>query len=284
MIRVETTGKKEYVKYCVRSWRNEEKTIGFVPTLGALHQGHISLVRQARAECDIVVVSIFVNPLQFNTQTDLDKYPRDLLADQEMLQNENVDLIFAPSVSNFYESEPSLKIDFGYLETVLEGAMRPGHFSGVGIVVARLFHAVEPNKAYFGAKDLQQVAVIKKLVRDLAFDVQVISCPTLREKSGLAMSSRNSRLSEDGKILASELNKALKIGIENAGSHSLVESKNQALAYLSSFAGIKLEYLEWVDADSMVPVFDKNDSNLPALCLAAWVEEVRLIDNMTLDI
>lgn len=259
---------------------SEGKTIGFVPTMGALHDGHLDLVRKARAECDVVVVSIFVNPLQFNNASDLEKYPRPISEDQKLLVAEGVDLLYSPSANDFYSSPSRLTLDFGSVASGLEGAMRPGHFSGVGIVVARLFHLVSPDKAYFGAKDLQQVAVIRALVRDLDFNVEIIRCPTRREANGLAMSSRNLRLSAEGRETASHLFKALK---QASGLEDPKAGKTIALHYLSQFSAIEVEYLEWVNAETM-EICD-GSSPFPqetAICIAAWIEGVRLIDNIVL--
>lgn len=271
---------KEFLKSWVLSVHSEGKTIGFVPTMGALHDGHLDLVRKARAECDVVVVSIFVNPLQFNNAGDLEKYPRPISEDQKLLVAEGVDLLYSPTADDFYSSPSRLTLDFGSVASGLEGAMRPGHFSGVGIVVARLFHLVTPDKAYFGAKDLQQVAVIRALVRDLDFNVEIIRCPTRREQNGLAMSSRNLRLSAEGRNIASNLYKALTLA---SGLEDPVAGKEKALHYLSTFYPIKVEYLEWVDAETM-EIWNGNGPvpHETAICIAAWIEGVRLIDNIVL--
>lgn len=272
---------KEFLKSWVLSVYSEGKTIGFVPTMGALHDGHLDLVRKARAECDVVVVSIFVNPLQFNNAGDLEKYPRPISEDQKLLVAEGVDLLYSPTADDFYSSPSRLTLDFGSVASGLEGAMRPGHFSGVGIVVARLFHLVSPHKAYFGAKDLQQVAVIRALVRDLDFNVEVIRCPTRREESGLAMSSRNLRLTSEGREIASHLFKALKLA---SGFDDPVSGKQEAVRYLSQHAGIEVEYLEWVNAETMeVWTGSSQAPQETAICIAAWIEGVRLIDNIVLN-
>lgn len=276
---VEKISTKENLKLLVRSWRLEQKTIGFVPTMGALHEGHLSLVRQSKAENNLTVVSIFVNPLQFNNPSDLEKYPRSLEADLYMLENEGVDFVFSPSVSEFYDQPTSLSLEFGSVANRLEGEHRPGHFSGVGVVVARLFNLVCPTRGYFGSKDLQQVAVIKRLVQDLAFDLEVVRCPTYRESNGLAMSSRNRRLSEEGVALAANLSKALQIGLDESQKTNLAKAKALALNFLQKEKRIELEYLEWVNAETMEAVEDINDKTEIAFCIAAWVEGVRLIDN-----
>lgn len=272
---------KEFLKSWVLSAHSEGKTIGFVPTMGALHDGHLDLVRKARAECDVVVVSIFVNPLQFNNAGDLEKYPRPISEDQKLLVAEGVDLLYSPTANDFYSSPSRLTLDFGSVASGLEGAMRPGHFSGVGIVVARLFHLVSPDKAYFGAKDLQQVAVIRALVRDLDFNVEVIRCPTRREESGLAMSSRNLRLTSEGREIASHLFKALKLA---SSFEDPISGKQEAVRYLSQHAGIELEYLEWVNAETMEIWNGSTPApHETAICIAAWIEGVRLIDNIVLN-
>ncbi len=254
--------------------------MGFVPTMGALHQGHLDLVRQARRECDRVLVSIFVNPLQFNNPEDLLRYPRQPESDAQMLKEAGVDFLYAPEPADFYTSITRISMDFGTTGSVLEGAMRPGHFSGVGVVLSRLFHLTQPDKAYFGAKDLQQVAVVKTLVQDLEFPLEIVRCPTRREESGLAMSSRNQRLSQQGKELAAELYRALQLAMET-GPGKPLEARKAALDYLASFPEIKPEYLEWVDADTMEAWTGNGiQPRETALCVAAWVEGVRLIDNL----
>lgn len=277
---MEIIREKLFLKSAVQAWKKAGHTLGFVPTMGALHEGHLDLVRRARQECDKVVVSIFVNPLQFNNASDLELYPRTPEADASLLSGTGADLLYLPDPASFYAGTTFTALDFGPVASGLEGAMRPGHFSGVGIVVARLFHLVQPDKAYFGAKDLQQVAVVKTLVRDLEFPVEIVRCETRREESGLAMSSRNTRLSPEGKATAAHLHKAMQ-AMQHAGN--VAEGKKIGEAYLSGFHGIKLEYLEFVDATTMQvlegPLPSDEES---AICLAAWVEGVRLIDNLIL--
>ncbi len=274
---------KEFLKSRILFWKKEGKAIGFVPTMGALHEGHLDLVRKARLECDVVVVSIFVNPLQFNNPGDLAKYPRTMEEDQKLLLAEGIDLLYAPGQEDFYSSPNQLVLDFGSVARGLEGEMRPGHFSGVGIVVARLFHLVSPDKAYFGAKDLQQVAVIRTLVRDLDFPVEIVRCPTRREQSGLAMSSRNARLSDSGKETAAHLFRALKMAVA-AGPEAYAKGKEEAFRYLTSFPEIKVEYIEWVDCTTMeIWSGEGHGPQEKAICLAAWIEGVRLIDNLIPD-
>lgn len=280
---MEIVHQKEFLKSFVQGWERQGKSVGFVPTMGALHEGHLHLVRKARAENEIVVVSIFVNPLQFNNADDLKKYPRNLSRDQEMLEKEGIDLLFAPEADGFYSSKALIAIDFGTVSSGLEGQMRPGHFSGVGIVLARLFHLLSPRKAYFGAKDLQQVAVVRALVRDLDFQLEVVRCPTHREESGLAMSSRNTRLSDSGKQTAAHLYQALQLAASEAGG-DLQKGKTKAMDFLSRFPQITIEYLEWVDCNTMeILAAHPAQSQEKAICIAAWLEGVRLIDNLIVD-
>lgn len=262
------------------------KTIGFVPTMGALHAGHISLIERAKAENDLAVCSIFVNPTQFNNPEDLKKYPRTLERDCEMLLPAGCDVVFAPSAEEMYPSLPQLKMDFGTLETVMEGKFRPGHFNGVGIVVSKLFNIIKPQKAYFGLKDLQQVAVIRRMVQDLSFDLEIIPCPTLRETDGLAMSSRNTRLSPEARALAPQIYKALNLAKEKLQSGaSVVEMQtavNEHFAKYSAFeqTAFRLEYFEAADFDTLLPIEAKIADGKTALCVAAFLGGVRLIDNI----
>jgi pantoate--beta-alanine ligase len=278
--RMEIIREKLFLKSAIQAWKKAGYTLGFVPTMGALHEGHLDLVRRARQECDKVVVSIFVNPLQFNNASDLELYPRTPEADASLLTGTGADLLYLPDPASFYSGTTFTELDFGPVAAGLEGAMRPGHFSGVGIVVARLFHLVMPDKAYFGAKDLQQVAVVKTLVRDLEFPVEIVRCETRREPSGLAMSSRNTRLSTEGKALAAHLHQAL-LAMKNATDAT--SGRKTGEEYLLGFQEIKLEYLEYVDATTMEILHGPLPADREtAVCLAAWIEGVRLIDNLIL--
>jgi pantoate--beta-alanine ligase len=258
----------------------EQKTIGFVPTMGALHQGHLSLIASAKAICDVVVCSIFVNPTQFNKADDLAKYPRTLSKDTELLQKTGCDLLFCPDVTEMYASKTQLRIDFGPLENILEGAFRPGHFNGVGIVVAKLFHLVQPDHAFFGQKDLQQFAVIKTLVNDLSFQLTLHCCEIIREADGLAMSSRNSRLNENQRALAPIIFKSLQLG------ESLVKNKKNipeiyaAIAPLFTESGIQLEYYQLVDPNNLTEITSIQAGQKVAICVACYIDDIRLIDNI----
>ena len=264
--------------------KNQNKSIGFVPTMGALHAGHLSLIERSKLENDLTVCSIFVNPTQFNNPEDLKKYPRTLERDCEMLESVGCDVVFAPSAAEMYPTLPVLKIDFGNLERVMEGKFRAGHFNGVGIVVSKLFNIVKPNRAYFGQKDFQQVAVLRQLVKDLSFDLELISCSTLREKDGLAMSSRNARLTPENRILAPEIYKSLLLakGFLMVGK-SISETQLAVNQHFMKFAAFKLEYFEIVDFDSLETLEEFDFNKKTALCIAAFLENVRLIDNIVLN-
>ncbi len=259
-------------------------SIGFVPTMGALHQGHISLIKQAKSDNAVCVSSIFVNPLQFNNIEDFNKYPIQHDKDMSLMEQAGCDILFMPTVAEFYPEKPKMAIDIGLLDRILEGTHRPGHFSGVAIVVSKLFHVVSPHKAYFGQKDIQQVAVIRQLVNELNFPIDIISCPIIREESGLAMSSRNMRLSETGKQIASNIYKALCL------SEAKIKEKNTSVSaiqqyakdYLNQFKEIEVEYLEIVEADTLSVLSDTDRVPKIAICVAAYVEGVRLIDNLVI--
>ncbi|RTQ47470.1 pantoate--beta-alanine ligase [Hymenobacter gummosus] len=264
------------------TWRQQGRSIGLVPTMGALHEGHLQLVRRAAAENDVVVVSIFVNPTQFNNSEDFKLYPRTLESDAELLRGTGATVIFAPAVEQMYPQPAVLRFDFGPLERVMEGAKRPGHFNGVGIVVSKLFHMARPHRAYFGQKDWQQVAVVRQLVADLSFDLELISCPTIREEDGLAMSSRNRRLSPEARAVAPRLHEALQLTAEalRAGA-SPGDAQQQGTEWLRQFPEIELEYLEVADARTLEPAWaGPAPERQLVLCLAAWLGGVRLIDNV----
>lgn len=260
----------------------EGKSIGLVPTMGALHDGHFSLIREARKHNELVVVSIFVNPLQFNKQEDLDHYPRTEKEDLRHLQELDVDIAYLPAVADMYPTAPELGIDFQHMGNVMEGAFRPGHFSGVGVVVAKLFHQTNPTRAYFGLKDLQQYLLIRRMVMDLSFPVEVVGLPIRRESSGLAMSSRNKRLSTSGLETASLLYQGLLLGKSQYEEGASPDKTTSCVrAFYGEQAGIDLEYVELVNPDNLQNV--KQNTSAPAvLCVAAYVEGIRLIDNLYL--
>jgi pantoate--beta-alanine ligase len=249
--------------------------------MGALHAGHISLLEKANMENDISVCSIFVNPTQFNNPEDLAKYPRTLEADLELLTNSNCSAVFAPSAEEMYTESPMMSINFGSLETVMEGASRPGHFNGVGIVVSKLFNIVQPDRAYFGQKDLQQVSVIKRLVTDLSFPISLVICPTVREQNGLAMSSRNKRLSDIEKDLASNIYRILYTAKEKITSGKDIERvKQEAVDQFSELTEFTLDYFEVTDLNTLLPLTTSGSAGNNAICVAVYLGQVRLIDNI----
>jgi pantoate--beta-alanine ligase len=257
------------------------KSVGFVPTMGALHDGHISLLESASSQNDISICSIFVNPTQFNNPEDLEKYPRTLEADTALLKATGCSAIFAPTVSEMYAEPAAMSLSFGSLETVMEGASRPGHFNGVGLVVSKLFNIVQPDKAYFGQKDLQQVSVIRRLITDLSFQLELVVCPTVREESGLAMSSRNQRLNNEQKELAANIYRI----ISNA-KESLLQGKAPDIVKadvqeeFSKYKPFKLDYFEIVDLKTLQAISKIKPTGENAICVAVFLDPVRLIDNI----
>ncbi len=258
------------------------KTIGFVPTMGALHRGHVRLVELAKQKCDIVVCSIFVNPVQFNKESDFVNYPNTFNEDIKMLEDAQCDLVFSPSAKEMYPSEPKTGIDFGSLGEVMEGEHRPGHFRGVGIVIERFFELINPDFAYFGEKDFQQLAVIKFLTKKLNLKTKIVGVPTVREKSGLAMSSRNLRLSEAEKAAAAAISEALKYVSENKKNHSIEELAEYFKLTINQKEHLELEYFEIADMTTLKPIKNWTDSVSAVACTAVIVGPVRLIDNMTI--
>lgn len=257
-------------------------SIGFVPTMGALHQGHISLVERARTENQVVVVSIFVNPTQFNDKADLDKYPVTIETDMNMLIKAHVDVLFLPSVKEIYPDDTSRQpvMDLGYMDTVLEAAARPGHFSGVAIILKRLLNIVQPNKLYMGQKDFQQYQVTRQLVKHFNLPVDVVRCNIIREPDGLAMSSRNVRLSGEHRIAATELSKALFYIKEHAKDTPLTELTAQATKQLNNHPLIEVAYLQAIEGPTLKPVEHMTDADEIAVVLAAKVQGVHLLDNV----
>ncbi|NPD47844.1 pantoate--beta-alanine ligase [Lentimicrobium sp. S6] len=278
---MKTYNKIQELQNELQAQRNQGKTIGFVPTMGALHQGHISLVHQARAACDIVVVSIFVNPIQFNNPEDLKKYPRTYEADAKLLEEATCDYIFYPTVGEMYPEKVTKKYDFGNLETVMEGAFREGHFNGVGVVVNKLFEIVNADKAFFGKKDFQQLAIIRSLVEIENLSVEIIAGETMRECDGLAMSSRNVRLTEEERTFAPEIFSTLNWVKENMENHSPIELMEVAMKRLS--VHFKPEYFQIVDGLSLQMINSWDETNYPVACVAAHLGQVRLIDNIELN-
>lgn len=269
------------VEACLR----QNKTIGLVPTMGALHQGHAALVRRSVAENDVCVVSVFVNPTQFNNKEDLQKYPRTLEKDVELLTQLGVHFVFAPSPEEMYSAEEmntQFSFDFNGLDKVMEGKMRPGHFNGVVQVVSRLFELVRPTRAYFGEKDFQQLAIIHHMVERSTMktnftDLQIIDCPIVREESGLALSSRNQRLSEEEKSIALNISKTLFASLEWAKTSSVPEVEKRVIDTINAIPGLDVEYYEIVDKTTLQPT---NTFQNAIGCITVYCGPVRLIDNI----
>ncbi len=255
-------------------------TVGFVPTMGALHEGHLSLVRNSRLQNDITIASIFVNPNQFNDKNDLVKYPRIPQRDEAMLSYISCDMLFMPDEKEIYPEPDNRVFDFGGLDKVMEGTHRPGHFNGVAQVVTRLFDIVTPDRAYFGLKDFQQLAIIRKVVKDFGYPVEIVACPIIREADGLAMSSRNMLLSESQRKQALVLSRSLFMARDIKESNSPEEVIRFVTQNISNSEGVELEYFEIVDGTTLQPATEWNNSHDIIGCIAARVGEVRLIDNI----
>jgi len=268
------------MKKLSEKYLKENKTIGFVPTMGFLHEGHLSLVRRAREENDIVVVSIFVNPTQFGPNEDYESYPRDFERDVKLLKELNVDVVFYPSVEEMYPKDFSTYVEETKLSRYLCGKSRPGHFRGVCTIVTKLFNIVRPTRAYFGQKDAQQFRVIKRMVRDLNMDVELVECPIVREHDGLAMSSRNIYLSDDERAQALALYNSLKLAenLIKSGERDAEVVKNAMKEFLSRYDKVKIDYVEIVDEETLEPV--KHIEGKVIVAIACWVGKARLIDNV----
>ena len=260
--------------------RAESKSIGLVPTMGALHAGHLSLVKRCVEENDVCVVSVFVNPTQFNNQTDLEKYPRTLEADAALLAGAKCSILFAPSVKQIYPKPDTRVFDFGQLDKVMEGVHRPGHFNGVGQVVSRLFDIVKPGKAYFGEKDYQQLAIIRKMVKDYKYPIEIVGCPIVREKDGMALSSRNMRLSKDERKRAVRISQTLFKSVEMAATKSLEEVKQWVIDEINKDSILNVEYYDIVNSETMQSVKSWKDADKITGCITVYCGEVRLIDNI----
>ena len=254
--------------------------VGFVPTMGALHEGHISLINRAKKENDIVVCSVFVNPIQFNNPADLEKYPRTPEKDITKLEQAGCDAVFMPSVEEMYPDKVEDHYDFGDIEHVMEGACRPGHFNGVAIVVRKLFEIVNPNKAYFGEKDFQQLAIIKKMVRDLNMNLEIVPCPIVREIDGLAMSSRNVRLNEAERAIAPKIFATLNDSITKKDVMSPSEMKKYTLDKYAEIKEFDVEYVEITDEINLKSLENWNECDHARIFVALQLGPVRLIDNV----
>ncbi|WP_423129696.1 pantoate--beta-alanine ligase [Gaoshiqia sp. Z1-71] len=272
------------LRLLIEGQKEKGMTIGFVPTMGALHAGHLSLVEEAGKQTDFVVVSIFVNPTQFNDLNDLKKYPKNLKADLKLLDSTACRLVFAPEVETIYPEPDTRQFNFGQLETVMEGQFRPGHFNGVAQVVSKLFMMVEPDKAFFGLKDFQQLVIVKSMVKQLNLPVEIVACPIMREKSGLAMSSRNERLTAEQRENAALIYKTLVEARNKANEMSVEELKNRVVERINDNEYLETEYFEIVDDEELNPVTQWNQPVNKVGCIAVFCGEVRLIDNLVFNI
>ena len=268
------------LKSLISGYKQENKTVGLVPTMGALHAGHKSLVDRARKENDIVVVSVFVNPTQFNNKQDLATYPRTEERDCALLEAAGCDVVFMPAVEEVYPEPDNRQFDLGAVAEVMEGAHRPGHFNGVAQIVSKLFGFVEPDRAYFGEKDFQQIAVIRKMVQLEGFKLQIVACPIKREDDGLALSSRNVRLTAEQRQLAPNIYRVLKESCNFAKSHTVAETEKFVVDSLNALPQMEVEYYSIVDALTMQPVSDWADADSITGCITVYCGEVRLIDNI----
>ena len=262
--------------------RKQGKEIGLVPTMGALHEGHASLVKRSVSENGVTVVSVFVNPTQFNDKNDLKNYPRDLEADCRLLEACGANYVLAPEVEEMYPTPDTRHFEFPPVSTVMEGAHRPGHFNGVCQVVSRLFYIVRPNKSYFGEKDWQQIAVVKAMVRQLGLNVEIVECPIVRDTDGLARSSRNSLLAPDERAIAPAIYQALKDSLIYAKNHSLKETHDKVVADINKVDGLDVEYFSIVDGNTLQDVAEWEDSPYIVGCITVYCGKtpIRLIDHI----
>lgn len=259
------------------------KTVGFLPTMGALHEGHLTLARRVVKENDIAVCSVFVNPTQFNNKTDLETYPRNVETDAKVLEEAGVDFVFAPVAEEFYtkeEMEQRFQFDFGGLDEVMEGKFRPGHFNGVVQVVSKLFRIVKPDRAYFGEKDFQQLAIIRRMVDVMQFEIEIVGCPIVREESGLALSSRNALLTEEQRRLATNIHAVLKESTLFFNQTSVKELRDCAIAAINRHEGLEVEYFDIVDGNTLRSIENWRDADYVVGCITVYCGKVRLIDNI----
>lgn len=272
------------VRNYVAAARHRGLSIGLVPTMGYLHEGHLSLARAARQQNDVVIMSIFVNPAQFGPNEDFARYPRDLERDRELAAGAGVDAVFAPAVEEMYPEGYATYVQVEGLTEVLCGASRPGHFRGVTTVVSKLFNIVQPDRAYFGQKDYQQALVIKKMVRDLNFPIEIITIPTVREADGLALSSRNKYLTPEQRRSALSLHRALNLGsnLIKAGEREAAAVRRAMEEEITAWPGTRIDYIAITDADTLRPL--ERIAGRVLLALAVWVGETRLIDNVVLEV
>lgn len=267
------------IKTYISSQKQQHKTIGFVPTMGALHQGHISLINESKKVCDITVCSIFVNPTQFNNANDLTRYPRTPEVDRQLLEQAGCDVLYMPDVKDIYPTKDTRQFNFGYIDTILEAEHRPGHYNGVGQVVSILLAGIEPNKAFFGSKDYQQVMIVRTLVKQLKLPVEIISCPILREDDGLAMSSRNMLLTPEERKIASLVPKMMEGARDIAKQIGVSAAKLYILNEVAQVPLMKLDYYEVCDTETLEPLTALKPNQQAISLIAVFVGNIRLIDN-----
>lgn len=270
------------MKALVAEARKEGKTVGLVPTMGALHEGHASLIRRSVAANDVTVVSVFVNPTQFNDKNDLNNYPRTLEADCELIENIGGTYVFAPTVTEVYPEPDTRSFAYPPIDTVMEGARRPGHFNGVCQIVSKLFMMVEPDRAYFGEKDFQQIAVIRAMMKDQGFGFELVPCPIVREESGLALSSRNTLLAQAEKETAVNISRTLFESVNFAKTHTVSETHDMVVEQLNAIEGLDVEYFEIVDSITLQTITDWSDAEHIQGCITVFcgAKPIRLIDNI----
>ncbi|MCW3116463.1 MAG: Pantothenate synthetase [Chitinophagaceae bacterium] len=272
----------EPLQQALQKFKCNNKRIGFVPTMGALHKGHISLIEKSRAENEVTVCSIYVNPIQFNNSEDFKKYPKTIEKDIEILEKAGCDILFLPEDKVMYPEPPKVKFEFGALGNIMEGKFREGHFNGVAIVVSKLFNIVKPDNAYFGQKDLQQYLIVRQFAKDLSFNTNVHAVPIFREEDGLAMSSRNVRLSAGQRELAPKIFLALLLAKTLLLTKTVKETQEEIQHFFTPYPEFKLEYLEVVNKETLEIVSSVKDNKNLAVCIAIYLGDVRLIDNLFL--
>ena len=269
------------LKACLNKEREQGHSVGLVPTMGALHAGHASLVERSVKENDVTVVSIFLNPTQFNDKKDLERYPRTLEADCELLEKCGAQVVFAPSVDEVYPEPDTRVFSYPPTDSVMEGAFRPGHFNGVCQIVSKLFMMVEPDKAYFGEKDFQQLAIIREMVKQMNFPLEIVGCPIVREDDGLAMSSRNMLLTAEERVRAVNISRILKESRDYANEHTLQETRRFVEEQIAAIDGFIPEYFQIVDGNTLQQIESWEDSDYRVGCIALFCGKIRLIDNIT---
>ncbi len=272
------------LRQIIQQFKRQEKSIGFVPTMGALHDGHLALIHASTNQNDITICSIFVNPTQFNNAVDLKNYPLETDADIAKLETANCSVVFMPPKEKMYEKDFLLNIHIGYLEEIMEGKFRPGHFKGVGLIVTKLFNLVEPNRAYFGTKDLQQLTIIRRLTNELLFNIEIVPVSTVREEDGLAMSSRNKLLTTKERFQAIDLYEALQVAKKKLmAGESVISVQEHIQEFFKSESLIELEYFEIVRTSDLQKITKIHNADDVSLCIAGHLGKVRLIDNILLN-